>query len=194
MVTLRLAAADGDVLLVAAPAQEQGVSGGRAPGTAKLPRSAKQGKAQVLALGIDTLAYGAGSRVARNGAYKLRLPAGKSALRTSIATLGEPYAASSTAAIVTRAGQRRTLPLTAERGKKPRAKNQKRRPRAVSTNVDPRDGQENPGEAYGFEKFTLASTNPEFIGLGDGVPDMLTTDLLATPGARSRSSRCAGAT
>ena len=125
------------LLLIAAPAQAQTVSGKLAPGTAKLPRSAKQGEAQVLALGIDTLAYGASSRVARNGAYKLRLPAGKWALRTSIATLGEPYAAFTSAAIVTRAGQRRTLPLTAKRFKKPRAKKKKRRPRAVEREHQP---------------------------------------------------------
>ena len=130
MVTLRLAALTVMVLLIAAPAQAQTVSGKLAPGSAKLPRSAKQGEAQVLALGIDTLAYGASSRVARNGAYKLRLPAGKWALRTSIAALGAPYAAFTSAAIVTRAGQRRTLPLTAKRFKKPRAKTRRRSARA----------------------------------------------------------------
>jgi hypothetical protein len=96
------------------------VSGKVAPGSAELPRSAKQGEAQVLALGIDTLAYGAASRVARNGAYKLNLPAGKWALRTSIAVLGEPYAAFTSAAIVTSSTGRRSLPLTAKKFKKPR--------------------------------------------------------------------------
>ena len=51
----------------------------------------------------------------------------------------------------------------------------------MSANINPRDGRAYPGEAYGFEKFTLASTNPEFVGLGNGVPDMLTTDCVATP-------------
>jgi len=50
----------------------------------------------------------------------LRLLAGKWALRTSIAVLGEPYAAFTSAAIVTKATGRRALPLTAKKFKKPR--------------------------------------------------------------------------
>ena len=69
MVTLRLAVAI--TLLWAAPTTAGTVSGKLAPGTAKLPKSAKAGEAQVLALNIDTLAYGGASPVARNGRYSL---------------------------------------------------------------------------------------------------------------------------
>ncbi len=162
--------------LLAGPASAGTVSGKLAPGTAKLPRSAKAGEAQVLALGIDTLAYGDASRVARNGSYSLDLPAGKWALRTSVAVLGEPYAAFTSAAIVTKATGRRSLPLTAKKFKKPR-----KRKRPHVANVNPRDGRSYPGEAYGIERFSVTSANADFSVLANGLPDMLTTDLLTKP-------------
>jgi hypothetical protein len=179
LATLRLPAATLALLAVlAGPASAGTVSGKLAPGSAKLPRSAKAGEAQVLALGIDTLAYGDASRVARNGAYKLDLPAGKWALRTSIAVLGEPYAAFTSAAIVTKAGGRRSLPLTAKKFKQPR---KKKRSRPHVSNVNPRDGRSYPGEAYGIEKFSVTSADADFSVLANGLPDMLTTDLLTAP-------------
>src|SRR6478609_1548034 len=121
MMTLRLAVAF--TLLLASPATAGTVSGKLAPGTAKLPRSASTGRAQVLALNIDTMAYGAAAPVARNGKYSLlNLPAGKWALRTSVGALGKPFAAFTSAAIVTKPGQRRSVALTLKRSKKPRAK------------------------------------------------------------------------
>jgi hypothetical protein len=177
--TLRLAAVTLAALAVlAGPASAGTVSGRLAPGSAKLPRSAARGEAQILALGIDTMAYGAAARVARTGAYRLELPAGKWALRTSIAALGRPYAAFTSAAIVTRATGRRTLPLTARRFKRPRRKAH-RRPRAA--NVNPRDGRSYPGEAFGIETFSLGGDVSGLSGMANGVPDFVTTDLLQAP-------------
>ena len=119
-------------LLIAAPAAAAGtatISGELAPGTAKLPKSARKGEAQVFALNIDTMAYGAAASVSRKGRYKLSVPAGKWALRSSVVELGKPYAAFTSAAIVARSGQRRSLPLTLKRFKKPRKKRKRRRRR-----------------------------------------------------------------
>jgi hypothetical protein len=184
--TLRPATAVGAVAIVAAllcagpapAADPASVSGKLAPGTAKLPRSASRGHAQVLALNIDTMAYGAAASVSRDGRYKLRLPAGKWALRSSVVTLGQPFASFTSAAIVTRPGQRRTLPITLKRFKKPRKKGN-RRPRAA--NVNPRDGRPYPGEAFGIEKFTVVGGGSELAPLGSGMADMLYTDLFKQP-------------
>ncbi len=180
--TLRPAAAVAiaAALLVAAPASAAGpatISGELTPGTAKLPRSAKKGEAQVLALNIDSMAYGAAAPVGRNGRYKLRLPAGKWALRSSVVELGKPFAAFTSAAIVTRPGQRRSLPLTLKRFKKPR----KKRKHSVAANVNPRDGRSYPGEAFGIERFTVVGGGSDLSVLGNGVPDMITTDMVTTP-------------
>lgn len=53
-------------------------------GTRNLPKSASKGEAQVLAMNLDTAAYGGASEVSPRGRYTLRPPAGKWALRTSI--------------------------------------------------------------------------------------------------------------
>jgi hypothetical protein len=191
---LRPATAVGAVAVVAAllpagPAIAAGsatVSGRLAGGTAKLPKSASKGEAQVLAMNIDTAAYGGASEVNRRGRYKLRLPAGKWMLRSSVVALGKPFVSFTSAAIATRSGQRRTLPITLKRFKKPRRRVKRRRParRAPSArvaNVNPRDGRPYPGEAFAFEKFSVVGGDSDFAALGDGVVDMLTTDLMGKP-------------
>src|SRR5688572_12441936 len=107
MVTLRLAAVPLVALAFASPAAAETVSGKLAAGTTKLPKSAKAGRAEVLAVNIDTMAYGAVSPVSRTGGYKLKLPAGKWALRTAVAVLGKPVATFTSAAIVTQTTGRR---------------------------------------------------------------------------------------
>ena len=137
---LRRATAAGAVAIVAAllsagpPAAEAAapgtVSGKLGSGTRNLPKSARKGQAQVLAMNIDTAAYGGAAQVSRRGRYKLRLPPGKWALRSSVVALGKPFVSFTSAAIKTRSGQRRTLPLTLKRFKKPRKKTKRRhRPR-----------------------------------------------------------------
>ncbi len=166
-------------LLIAAPASAAGtatISGELAPGTAKLPKSARKGEAQVFAMNIDTMAYGAAAPVSRKGRYKLSVPAGKWALRTSVVELGKPFASFTSAAIVARSGQRRTLPLTLKRFKKPR----KKRKRAHSANINPRDGRPYPGEAFGIERFTVVGGGSDLAVLGNGAPDMITTDMVTT--------------
>ncbi len=175
MVTLRLAAAL--FLLWTSPALAGTVSGKLAPGTAKLPKSASTGRAQVLALNIDTMAYGAAAPVARNGRYSLlNLPAGKWALRTSVVALGKPFAAFTSAAIVTKRGQRRSVPLTLKRSKKPR---RKKRPHAA--NINPKDGQEYPGEAFAIEPFPVIGGDASLAGIGKGMPSMQTSELMTKP-------------
>jgi hypothetical protein len=152
------------------------VSGKLTPGTAKLPKSASKGQAHVLALSIDTAAYGGAATVSRSGRYSLRVPPGKWALRTSVVVPGQRLAAFTAAAIRTRAGQRRTLPLTLKRFKKPR---KKQRPRGTAANINPRDGRPYPGEAFAVDRFTVTASNPDFAVLATGLADMLVTDLLA---------------
>ena len=180
-------------LLIAAPASAAGpatISGELTPGTAKLPRSAKKGEAQVLALNIDSMAYGAAAPVGRNGRYKLRLPAGKWALRSSVVELGKPFASFTSAAIVTRPGQRRSLPLTLKRFKKPRKKS-KRRPRAA--NINPRNGQAYPGEAFAIETFDVRSGDADLAPMGKAMATMQITELLNRRRASTRSSSGVGA-
>lgn len=178
MVTLRLAAALS--LLWAGPAMAGTVSGELAPGTAKLPKSASTGRAQVLALNIDTMAYGAAAPVARTGKYSLNLPAGKWALRTSVVALGKPFAAFTSAAIVTKPGQRRSVPLTLKRSKKPR-KTKKKPRRPHTANINPKDGQAYPGEAFAIERFPVIGGDAALAGIGNGMPSMQTTELMTKP-------------
>jgi len=190
--TLRPATAVGAVAVVAAllstgvavAAAPATVSGRLATGTAKLPKSASKGEAQVLAMNIDTAAYGDASHVSKSGRYELRLPAGKWALRSSILTLGKPLVSFTSAAIVTRSGQRRRLPLTLKRFKKPRKRTKHKRgrraPRVHAANVNPRDGRPYPGEAFGIEKFSVVGGG-DIQMLGNGMADMLTTDLMVKP-------------
>lgn len=186
---LRVATVSGTVatlaaLLVAGPAAGAApatVSGELSAGSAKLPKSAKKGHAQVMALNIDTAAYGAAADVTPGGRYTLKLPPGKWALLSSIVTPGSPFVAFTSAAIVTRAGQRRALPLTLKRFKKPRKPRRRRRHRprpARVANVNPRDGRAYPGEAFAVDKFGEVGSG--VAGLGNGVSDMLITDLVNT--------------
>ena len=191
---LRRATAAGAVAIVAAllsagpsaAAAPGTVSGKLGSGTRKLPKSASKGQAQVLAMNIDTAAYGGAAQVSRRGRYRLRLPAGKWALRSSIVALGKPFVSFTSAALKTRSGQRRTLPLTLKRFKKPRKKTKRRqRPRRApagrKTNINPRDGRAYPGEAFGIETFTVVGGASDLAVLGNGVPDMVTTDVLTKP-------------
>jgi hypothetical protein len=191
--TLRQATAVGAVAIVAAllsagaamAAAPGTVSGKLASGTAKLPESASRGEAQVLAMNIDTAAYGGASEVTRRGRYKLTLPAGKWALRSSIVALGKPFVSFTSATIRTRSGQRRKLPLTLKRFKKPRKRVRRRhRPRRAppprAANINPRDGRPYPGEAFGIEKFSVIGGG-DLAVLGNGMADMLTTDLMSKP-------------
>jgi hypothetical protein len=193
---LRPATAVGAVAIVAAllsagsavAAAPGTLSGKLAGGTAKLPKAASKGQAQVLAMNIDTAAYGAASQVSGRGGYKLSLPAGKWALRSSIVALGKPFVSFTSAAIVTRSGQRRSLPRTLKRFKKPRKRVKRRsrpRPRrapsARAANINPRDGRPYPGEAFAIEGFSVVGGDADFAALGNGMADMLTTDLVAKP-------------
>ena len=120
----------------------------RAPSRAssrRAPRScrssAKAGEAQVLALGIDTLAYGDASPVARNGTYSLDLPAGKWALRTVGRGAGQAVRR------VHLGGDRdqgHRTPLAAADGQEVQEAAQARSVQHVA-NVNPRDGRELPG-------------------------------------------------
>ncbi|HZB76785.1 MAG TPA: hypothetical protein VE526_11215, partial [Solirubrobacteraceae bacterium] len=109
--TLRDATAAGAVAVVAAllsggpavAAEPATVAGKLAAGTVKVPASPSKGRAQVLAMNLDTAAYGGAAQASRRGRYELSLPAGKWALRTSIVALGKPFASFTSAAIVTRA-------------------------------------------------------------------------------------------
>jgi hypothetical protein len=135
----------------------------------------------VLAINVDTAAFGDAAAVDRRGRYALELPRGKWALRSSVIALDRPYASFTSARIATKAGQRRSLPLTLKRFKKPRKARRKRRAgRADVANVNPRDGRSYPGEAVGFEAFAVSGVDPELRVLGRGVPDMLITDVLAS--------------
>jgi hypothetical protein len=174
---LRPAIAVGAIALAAAlstPAMAATVSGKLATGTSKLPRSAKTGEAQVLAMNLDTSAFGAAAEVDRSGRYKLELPAGKWALLSSSVALGKPFTSFLSAAIVTRAGQRRTLPLTLKKFKNKR----KHRPKAAAANINPRDGREYPGTAYAVRNFKVVGGGSELAPLDKGMMQMLVTDLV----------------
>jgi hypothetical protein len=132
----------------------------------------------VLALNIDTMAYGAASAVTRSGKYSLNLPAGKWALRTSVVALGKPFAAFTSAAIVSKPGQRRSVPLTLKRSKKPR-KRKKVKPHTA--NINPKDGQEYAGEAIAIEPFTVSGGDAALAGIGKGMGVMQGTELLTKP-------------
>jgi hypothetical protein len=154
------------------------VFGKLSTGAAKLPRSAKTGQAQVLAMNIDTRAFGDAAQVGRSGRYKLELPPGKWALLSSVVTLGTPFASFLSAGIVTSAGQRRTLPLTLKKFKKPRKKVKRK---ASATNINPRDGRAYKGEAYAVRNFTVVGGGSELAPLGKGMMEMLVTDLIQKP-------------
>ncbi|MEO8689547.1 MAG: hypothetical protein ABI611_15215 [Solirubrobacteraceae bacterium] len=182
---LRPATAVGAVVLVtiglsAAPARAVAptvIKGKLSPGKVKLPKSARKGQAQVIAMNVDTSAFGGAAHVSRRGRYTLKLPAGKWALRSSVVSLGKPFASFQSARIVARAGQRRTLPLTLKRFKKPRRVKR----RAHRSNINPRDGRAYKGEAIGIERFDVVGGNSEVGPLGNGIPEMLITDLLQSP-------------
>lgn len=158
-------------------ASDATVSGTINSGTAKLPRSAKAAEAQVLAMNIDTGAYGDAAHVGKSGRYELKLPAGKWALRSSVLQLGRPFVSFLSAGIVTKAGQRRSLPLTLKKFKKPR-KGKKAKRKARAANINPRDGREYPGEAYGVPRFSVVGGDAEIAQLGRGTMEMLITDLM----------------
>ena len=170
----------------AAAAAPAVVSGKLESGAVKLPASASAGEAQVTALSVDTGAYGDAARVTRSGRFALELPAGKWVLQSSVVALGEPYASFLSARIVTRPGQRRALPLTLKKFKKPRRKRRKGKHRhppkrgAHAANVNPRDGQAYPGEAISLRYFDV-SGDPELGVLRKGMADMLITDLAKAP-------------
>jgi hypothetical protein len=178
-------------LLMAGPAlaaKPAIVSGDLESGTAKLPSSAKNGSAEVMAMNLDTGAYGDAANVGHGGHYSLSLPAGPWAIRTS-AVSSEGYASFLSAAIVTKPGEHRSLPLTLRHFKKPgrhRRKHHKprhhhrRRPRSASaSNVNPRDGQPYPGTAYAIKEFEILSSEPGIGVFRKGMPDMLLTDMVA---------------
>src|SRR5262249_21759787 len=103
----------------AAVAKPAIVNGELTPATAKLPSSPKSGSAEVMAMNLDTGAYGDAANVGRNGRSSLTLPAGPWALRTSTVT-AQAYSSFLSAAIVTKPGEHRTLPLTLRKFKHPR--------------------------------------------------------------------------
>jgi hypothetical protein len=163
------------------------VGGKLEPAAAKLPSSAKGGSAQVTAMNVDSGAYGDADTVGRDGRYSLKLPPGKWALRTSVVAEGRPYASFLSAAIVTKPGQKRTLPLTLKKFKKPRKRRKgrhkhprKRPPAARNSKINPRDGRPYPGVAYAFKDFDITSAIAALGVLRRGMPDMLLTDLAAS--------------
>ena len=50
------------------------------------------------------------------------------------------------------------------------ARQEEERPRAVSANINPRDGRAYPGEAYGIERFSVTSANADFLRPGQRPP------------------------
>jgi hypothetical protein len=162
-------------------------------------RQAQAGRGQVAAIGEEQQRPGDGDEcrqrslrrrghVGRNGRYSLRLPPGKWALRTSTVTGGR-YRSFLSAAIVTKPGQKRALPLTLRKFKKPRrgpGRHPKPRhprrppPSSHKSNVNPRDGRPYPGVAYALKEFAVSSSESEFRVLRRGMPDMLVTDLVAS--------------
>jgi hypothetical protein len=173
---------------VAAPAPAT-IGGVVASGTTALPVGAKDGRAQVLALNPETGAYGGADAVDRRGAYRLRVPAGRWALLTTVFTLGDPVRQFLSASVTVRAGETRTLPVTLKSFKQPRkAKHKKKakkkakakKPRARAANVNPRDGRSYPGEALGILAFAENVRDPELRGFGKALQGMLTADLFST--------------
>jgi hypothetical protein len=173
----------------ASAASPAAINGKLESAAAKLPKSAKAGSAQVLAMNVDTAAYGDADNVGRNGRYSLRLPPGKWALLTST-VMGGRYRSFLSAAIVTKSGQKRTLPaLKLRKYRKPRRRRGRHRkpkhphgrsPSAGKSNVNPRDGRPYRGVAYAFKEFDVTSSDGELGMLRRGMPEMLTTDVLAS--------------
>ncbi len=152
-------------------------------GSATLPKSAKAGRAQVLAMNIDTGAYGDAAPVGRSGRYALQVPAGKWALLSSIVPLGKPSSLFLSAAIVTHAGEHRTLPLTLRQFKKPRRKKKRRhrhppKRRAQASNINPKDGVPYKGIAIGVLPFDVSGASDIQV-LRTGIAQMIITDLVA---------------
>jgi hypothetical protein len=169
----------------AAAAAPAVVSGELSSAASKLPKSASNGSAQVLAMGVDTGAFGDADTVGKNGRYSLKLPPGKWALRTSVVAKGKRYASFLSASIVTRSGQSRSLPLTLRKFKKPRKRRRgkpkrprKRPPPARRSNINPRDGRSYPGVAYAVKEFDVTASNGALGVFRKGMADMLITDLV----------------
>ena len=156
-------------LLIATPAAAAGtatISGEIAPGTAKLPKSARKGEAQVLAMNIDTLAYGGAASVSRKGRYTLgsRRASGRCARR--------PW---NWASRMPRSRRRRSWrnPGSAAPSRS-RSSASRSRARSASaaaiaehqpTRTAPR---EYPGEAFGIERFTVVGGGSDLAVLGNG--------------------------
>ena len=167
----------------AAPATVSGVVNTPA---AKAP-DPKATQTEVLAMNLDSGAFGDADTADRKGRYSLKLPPGKWALRSSLLDPDEKrYASFLSAAIVTKAGERRALPLTLKKFKKPRKRKRhkkrhhKRVPAAATSNVNPRDGRSYPGEAYAVRTFASAGGDAEFKVLAKGIGDMIVTDIVGS--------------
>jgi hypothetical protein len=170
----------------AAPATVSGVVNTPA---AQVP-DPKATQTELLAMNLDSGIYGDGDSADRKGRYSLKLPAGKWAVRASVIDPDKKrYASFLSAAIVTRAGEQRALPLTLKQFKKPRKrKRHKKRhhnrvPAAATSNVNPRDGRPYPGEAYAVRTFASVGGDADFKVAAKGIGDMLVSDL-------SGSSQC----
>ena len=130
----------------------------------------------MLALNIDSMAYGAAAPVGRNGRYKLRLPAGKWALRSSVVELGKPFASFTSAAIVTAAQASAAACRSRSSASRSRERRASRRPRAA--NINPRNGQAYPGEAFAIETFDVRSADAGLAPMGKAMATMQITELL----------------
>ena len=165
---------------VATPATATAASTGTVTGTlrgASVPPKSR-GVVVLRAVRLDRGTVGGARRVARSGAYTLRLAPGPYAL------VGTVVDRTATAAVTTRgpgltlrAGQRRAIPV---RLRKPKPKRKRRRHSAKAAYFQ-EDGTETPGViAYQILDFTGATGDLAIYNRG--LSDMLTTDTFGRGG------------
>lgn len=167
------------------------VSGTVTTPASKIP-SAKTSQANVLAMNVDSGAYGDADTADSRGRYSLKLQPGKWALISSLVVPGKRASSFLSAAIVAKPGQHRALPLTLKQFKKPRKKKRRKKPghhrraqpAAGASNINPRDGREYPGVAIAVKEFGAVGAGSEIAVGAAGMDDMLVTDLV-------NSTKCA---
>ena len=175
MATLRLAARPSRRSPCSPPRRPPGPSRGSWRGHGEAAEAAGAGQAQVLALDIDTMAYGAAAPVGRNGTTSS--PAGGqvgAAHRGRGA--GQAVASFTSAAIVTRAtgGAARSR----SRSSASRSRARKRRPHVA--NINPRDGRHTPARPSrsSRSRWSATTTSP---GSATAMPDMQINELFKAP-------------
>lgn len=163
----------------AGTAASTGTVSGTLRGASVPPKS--RGVVVLRALRLDRGTVGGARRVARSGAYTLRLAPGPYAL------VGTVVDRTATAAVTTRgpeltlrAGQRRAIPV---RLRKPKPKRKRRRHHAKAAYFQ-EDGSETPGViAYQILDFTGATG--DLMMFNRALPDMLMTDTFGQGGCET---------